>query len=95
MDFIIAKYADIHVHSLSRKRAISGGQTGLRIWLAAREVTLKDLGERMDPPTSAQNIGQKIKKDNLTERDLAAIARACNATFEGGFILNGTGKEIR
>lgn len=67
----------------------------VRMLLAARQMTLKDLGARMDPPTSAQNIGQKIKKDNLTENDLTAIAKACDATFEGIFILNDTGKEIR
>ena len=49
----------------------------VRMLLAARGMTLKELGARMDPPTSAQNIGQKIKKDNLTENDLSAIARAC------------------
>lgn len=67
----------------------------VRMLLAARQMTLKDLGARMDPPTSAQNIGRKIKNDNLSENDLSAIAKACDATFEGIFILNDTGKEIR
>ena len=66
----------------------------VRMLLAARGMTLRDLGERMDPPTSAQNIGRKIKNDNLTENDLSAIARACGATYEGIFHLNDTGKEI-
>lgn len=66
----------------------------VRMLMAAREMTLKQLGDRMDPPTSAQNIGRKIKNDNLTEKDLSAIAAACNATFEGIFRLNDTGKEI-
>ena len=66
----------------------------VRMLLAARGMTLKELGARMDPPTSAQNIGQKIKKDNLTENDLSASARACGATYEGIFRLNDTGKEI-
>ena len=66
----------------------------VRMLLAARGMTLKELGARMDPPTSAQNIGQKIKKDNLPENDLSAIARACGATYEGIFRLNDTGKEI-
>ena len=66
----------------------------VRMLLAARGMTLKELGARMDPPTSAQNIGQKIKKDNLTENDLSAIARACGATYEGIFRLYDTGKEI-
>lgn len=66
----------------------------VRMLLAAREMTLKDLGARMDPPTSAQNIGRKIKNDNLSEKDLTAIAQACDATFEGIFRLNDTRKEI-
>ena len=66
----------------------------VRMLLAARGMTLRDLGERMDPPTSAQNIGRKIKNDNLTENDLSAIARACGATYAGIFRLNDTGKEI-
>ena len=66
----------------------------VRMLLAARQMTLKDLGEHMTPPTSAQNIGRKIRSDNLSERDLAAIAAACDATFEGIFRLNDTGKGI-
>lgn len=66
----------------------------VKMLLVARGMTLKDLGERMDPPTSAQNIGQKIKKDNLSERDLSAIAKACNASFEGYFVLNDTKAKI-
>ena len=53
----------------------------VRMLLAARGMTLKELGARMDPPTSAQNIGQKIKKDNLTENDLSAIARAASSAL--------------
>lgn len=67
----------------------------VKMLMAARGLTLAALGERMDPPTSGQNIGQKLRNDNLSERDLVAIAKACDATFEGGFILNDTGKEIR
>ena len=67
----------------------------VKMLLVARGMTLKDLGAQLDPPTSSQNIGRKLKNDNLTERDLTAIAKACNATFEGGFILNDSGKETR
>lgn len=66
----------------------------VKMLMAARGMKLKALGAKMDPPTSAQNIGQKIRNDNLTERDLCAIAQACGATFEGIFRLNDTGKEI-
>ena len=66
----------------------------VRMLLAARGMNLKDLGERLDPPTSGANIGQKLKRDNLTENDLNAIAKACGATYYGGFILNDTGSKI-
>lgn len=66
----------------------------VRMLLAARQMTLKELGEHMTPSTSAQNISQKLNRDNLTEKDLIAIATACDATFEGIFRLNDTGKEI-
>lgn len=67
----------------------------VKMLLVARGMNLADLGARLDPPTTAQNIGQKIKRDNLSERDLMAIAKACDATYEGMFILNDSGKEIR
>ena len=67
----------------------------VKMLLVARGMTLADLGARLDPPTSAQNIGHKLKRDNLSEKDLTAIAKACNATYEGMFILNESGKEIR
>lgn len=65
----------------------------VKMLLAARQMTQKDLAAKLE--TSAQSLGQKLKKDNLSERDLIAIAEACDATFEGGFILNDTGREIR
>ncbi len=67
----------------------------VKMLMAARGLTLSALGERMDPPTSGQNIGRKIRHDNLSENDLAAIAKACDARFEGVFVLNDTGMEIR
>ena len=56
--------------------------------LAAKGMTISDLAEKIEPRTSAQNIGAKLKRDNLTEKDLLAIAKACNAKFEGFFILD-------
>lgn len=67
----------------------------VKMLLAVRGMTLKELGAKLEPPTSVQNISKKIKRDNLTERDLTAIAKACNATFKGGFVLHDTGTEIQ
>ena len=63
----------------------------VRMLLAARQMTLKDLGARMDPPTSAQNIGRKIKNDNLTERDLSAIAEACARKIQADYVVTNQG----
>ena len=71
-----------------------GIATKVRMLLAAREMTLDDLAEKMEPKTTRQNIGAKLRRDNLTEKDLHAIAKACNATFEGVFTLLDTGKQI-
>lgn len=66
----------------------------IKMLLAAREMTLQDLANQITPKTSVQNISQKLKRDNFSEKELQAIAKACNATFEASFILNDTGKEI-
>ena len=62
--------------------------------LAARDMTIADLADRIEPKMTRQNVTTKIKRDNLSESDLHQIAKACNATFEGIFTLNDTGKEI-
>lgn len=71
-----------------------GMGTKVKMLLVARQMTYKDLAEKLDTPTTAQNIGAKIRRDNLTEKDLIAIAKACNAEFEGIFTLNDSGKTI-
>lgn len=66
----------------------------VKMLLVAREMTLGDLAEKMEPRTTRQNITAKISRDNLTEKDLEAIAKACNAKYEGIFTLSDTGKQI-
>ena len=64
----------------------------VRILLVMRKMTQKSLAEKIG--VSQQNLAAKLKRDNLSERDLHEIAAACDATFEGTFTLNDTGKEI-
>ena len=71
-----------------------GSTIKIKMLLAAREMSIKDLAEKIEPKTSAQNLSQKLKRDNFSENDLHAIAKVCNATFETSFILNDTGKII-
>lgn len=64
----------------------------IKMLMAARELTTADLARRLD--ISPQNLSQKLGRDNFKESDLQLIAKRCNATFEGNFILNDTGKTI-
>ena len=64
----------------------------VKMLLAARDMNAKDLAEKLG--TSSQNVTAKLRRDNLSESDMHEIATACNATFEGIFTLNDTGKEI-
>ena len=66
--------------------------TKVKMLLTARNMNIKDLAEKLG--TTNQNVTAKLRRDNLSENDLHQIAKVCNATFEGIFTLNDTGKEI-
>lgn len=59
----------------------------VKMLLAAKEMTIGDLAEKIEPQTTRQNIAAKLKRDNLSEKDLQEIAKACGVTFEGNFIF--------
>ena len=59
----------------------------VKMLLAAKEMKISDLAEKIEPKTTAQIIGAKLKRDNLTERDLVDIAKACGMVYEGNFIF--------
>lgn len=59
----------------------------VKMLLAAKGMTVTDLAARLDPPTSSQNLYGKFKRNNLTEKDLIGIAKACGVQFEGNFIF--------
>ena len=66
----------------------------VRMLMAVRKMKLKELAAKLDPPVTPQTTSGKLHRDNLTEKDLIAIAKACNAEFEGVFTLNDSGKTI-
>ena len=66
----------------------------IRMLLAARNISMTELAKRMVPPTTVQNLSGKMRRDNFSEKELADIAKACDAEFEGSFILNDTKKVI-
>lgn len=60
----------------------------IKMLLVAREMTVGDLADKIEPKTTRQNIAAKLKRDNFTEKDLCEIAKACGVTFEGNFIFD-------
>lgn len=43
---------------------------------------------------SPQNLNNKMKRDNFTEKDLKEIASVLDCTFSMSFKLNDTGEEV-
>ena len=61
--------------------------------LLERDMTMTDLAGKLGK--TVQNVSAKLRRDNLSEKELHDIAKACDATFTGSFTLNDTGKEIK
>ena len=61
--------------------------------LIERDMTMTDLADKLGK--TVQNMSAKLRRDNLSENELQDIAKACDATFTGSFVLNDTGKEIK
>jgi DNA-binding Xre family transcriptional regulator len=61
--------------------------------LIERDMTMTDLASKMGK--TVQNMSAKLRRDNMSEKELQEIATACDATFHGAFVLNDTKKEIK
>lgn len=65
----------------------------IRILLVKRgNLSDAELARRMG--TSPQNLSNKLKRDNFTEKDLQEIAAALDCTFYANFVMNDTGETI-
>ena len=64
----------------------------IRTILLERNIKIKDLAEKLG--TSGNNMSNKLRKDNFTEKELRDIAEALDCDFEASFILRDTGKRI-
>ena len=65
----------------------------IRILLIKRgNISEAELARRLG--VSPQNLNNKMKRDNFTERDLNSIAAALACTFSVHFKLNDTGAEV-
>jgi len=65
----------------------------IRILLIKRgNISEAELARRLG--ISPQNLNNKMKRDNFTEKDLQEIAAALDCTFSVSFKLNDTGEEV-
>lgn len=65
----------------------------IRILLIKRgNISEAELARRLN--ISPQNLNNKMKRDNFTEKDLQEIAVALDCTFTISFKLNDTGEEV-
>jgi transcriptional regulator with XRE-family HTH domain len=64
----------------------------LKVILGRRGLTLTQLAEKTNQ--TPQNISNKMKRDNFSEKDLKEIADVLNCAFETVFTLNDTGETI-
>lgn len=65
----------------------------VKTFLLERDMTMTDLAGKLGK--TIQNVSAKLRRDNLSENELHDIAKACDATFTGSFMLNDTGKDIK
>lgn len=65
----------------------------IRILLVKRgNISEAELARRLG--ISPQNLNNKMKRDNFTEKDLQEIATALNCTYSVSFIMNDTGEVV-
>ena len=64
----------------------------IKILLKRRNTTATELAEKIG--TSRQNLTNKFKRDNFSEKEIQQIAQALDCTFEGTFTLNESGEII-
>ena len=69
-----------------------GMATKIRTIMRERKMTAKALAEKLG--TTGNNLGSKLARDNLREKEIQAIAEALNCDFDGVFTLRDSGKQV-
>lgn len=64
----------------------------IRILLIERNMKIKDLAERLG--YSGNNLSNKLKEDNFSEKELLKIAELLGCEYKATFFMRDTGKEI-
>ena len=65
----------------------------IRILLVkCNNISEAELARRLD--ISPQNLHNKMKRDNFSDKDLRQIAQVLNCTYKNAFVINETGEEV-
>ena len=64
----------------------------IRTILLERDMTIKQLSENLG--YKGNNLYNKLDRDNLSEKELRAIATALNCDYDGIFTMKDTGKQV-
>lgn len=64
----------------------------IRTILLERNMTIKELSDKLG--YNGTNFYAKLRKDNLTEKELHRIADALDCDYDGIFTFRDTGKQI-
>ena len=64
----------------------------IRTLLLERNMKIKDLAEKLG--YSGNNLSNKLKDDNFSEKELRKIAEILNCDYEANFIMKDSGKQI-
>jgi len=69
-----------------------GMEIKIKTILWEKKMTIKELAEKIG--TNGNNLGNKLSRDNFSERELQEIADALDCDYDGIFTLRDTGKQI-
>lgn len=64
----------------------------IKIVMLKRKINIKELAEKLD--TTGNNMTNKFKRDNFSEKELIEIANALNCKLDIALIDNETGQRI-
>ncbi len=64
----------------------------IKIAMLKRKINIKELAEKLG--TTGNNMTNKFKRDNFSEKELHQIAEALNCKLDIALIDNDTGKRI-
>ena len=64
----------------------------IRILLIKRKMTMSELADKIE--TTPQNLSNKLRRDNFTEKEIQAISKALGCSLDISFVLVETGEKI-